>query len=79
MCHGTGIVPDDNENWFCSLPTEEKAKIIKMVINTCVSCIEHGTVRTRGCLLRQMAKGLLFLPCMDEDGIAEWLREEHKG
>ena len=26
MCHGTGIVPDNNENWFCSLSTEEKAK-----------------------------------------------------
>ena len=70
--------PMTNENWFCSLPTEEKAKIIKMVINTCVSCKEHGTVRTRGCLLRQnMAKGLLFLPCMDEDGIYEWLKQPH--
>lgn len=28
MCHGTGIVPDNNENWFCSLSTEEKAKVI---------------------------------------------------
>lgn len=26
MCHGKGIVPDNNENWFCSLSTEEKAK-----------------------------------------------------
>lgn len=25
MCNGTGIVPDNNENWFCSLSTEEKA------------------------------------------------------
>ena len=25
MCHGTGIVPDNNEYWFCSLSTEEKA------------------------------------------------------
>ena len=28
MCHGTGIVPDNNENWFCSLSTEEKAEVI---------------------------------------------------
>lgn len=26
MCHGTGIVPDNNENWFCRLSTKEKAK-----------------------------------------------------
>lgn len=25
MCHGSGIVPDNNENWFCSISTEEKA------------------------------------------------------
>lgn len=72
------IVPLTNEEWFCQLSTEEKAKIIKMVINTCVSCKEHKTVRTIGCLLRQnMAKGLLFLPCMDEDGICEWLKQPH--
>ena len=67
-----------NEEWFCQLSTAKKAKTIKMVINTCVSCKEHGTVRTRGCLLRQnMAKGLLFLPCMDEDGIVKWLKQPH--
>lgn len=32
MCHGTGIVPDNNENWFCSLPTEEKAKVLETII-----------------------------------------------
>ena len=82
----TGYIFDDskpkmqtNEEWFESLTTEKKAKIIKMVINICISCKEHNTVRTRGCLLRQnMAKNLLFLPCMDEDGICEWLKEIHK-
>lgn len=80
-CGGTGEieVEQTNEEWFCGLSTEEKAKTIKMVINICISCKEHGTVRTRGCLLRQnMAKGLLFLPCMDEDGICEWLKQPHK-
>ena len=28
MCNGTGIVPDNNEYWFCSLPTEEKATFL---------------------------------------------------
>ena len=28
MCHGTGIVPDNNEYWFCSLSTEEKADFL---------------------------------------------------
>ena len=70
--------PMTNEEWFESLTTEKKAKIIKMVINTCISCKEHKTVMTRGCLLRQnMAKNLLFLPCMDEDGICEWLKQPH--
>lgn len=32
MCHGSGIVPDNNENWFCSLPTEEKAKVLETII-----------------------------------------------
>lgn len=32
MCHGTGIVPDNNENWFCSLPTEEKAKFFHGIV-----------------------------------------------
>ena len=81
QCHGTGEieVEQTNEEWFDSLTTEKKAKIIKMVINTCISCEEHKTVMTRGCLLRQnMAKNLLFLPCIDEDGIIEWLKEIHK-
>ena len=74
-----GKEPMTNEEWFKSLTTEKKAKIIKMVINTCISCKEHKTVMTRGCLLRQnMAKNLLFLPCMDEDGICEWLKEKHE-
>ena len=78
LCGGSGEVLT-NEEWFESLTTEKKAKIIKMVINTCTSCKEHKTVMTRGCLLRQnMAKNLLFLPCMDEDGICEWLKETHK-
>lgn len=85
-CLGTGKVNDKgeqvrtHEEWFCQLNTEKKAKIIKMVINICILCKEHGTVRTRGCLLRQnMAKGLLFLPCMDEDGIVKWLKQPHGG
>ena len=81
VCNGTGEIndkPQTNEEWFESLTTEKKAKIIKMVINTCISCKEHKTVMTRGCLLRQnMAKNLLFLPCMDEDGICEWLKQPH--
>ena len=73
-------VEQTNEEWFDGLATEEKAKTIKMVINICISCTEHGAVRTKGCHLRQnMAKNLLFLPCMDEDGICEWLKQPHNG
>ena len=71
-------VEQTNEEWFDSLTTKKKAKIIKMVINICISCKEHKTIKTKGCLLRQkMAKNLLFLPCMDEDGIVEWLKQPH--
>lgn len=27
-CHGTGHINQTNEEWFCQLPTEEKAKVI---------------------------------------------------
>lgn len=65
-----------NEQWFDSQTTKKKAKIIKMVINICISCKEHKTIMTKGCPLRQkMAKNLLFLPCMDENGICEWLKQ----
>ena len=68
-----------NEEWFDSLTTKKKAKIIKRVINICLCCREHKTIIRKGCLLRQkMAKNLLFLPCMDEDGICEWLKQPHQ-
>ena len=35
MCNGTGEVEATNEEWFCSLSTEEKAKrIINIAVNS---------------------------------------------
>lgn len=28
MCNGTGKIKQTNEEWFCSLPTEEKAEVL---------------------------------------------------
>ena len=27
-CRGSGVIKQTNEEWFCQLPTEEKAKVI---------------------------------------------------
>lgn len=46
MCHGTGIVPDNNENWFCSLSTEEKAKWLEEKMTWAAQ--EQGTFTAKG-------------------------------
>ena len=38
-CHGTGEVEQTNEEWFCSLSTEEKAKeFVAIQLQECDSC-----------------------------------------
>ena len=32
-CNGTGEIKVTNEEWFCTLPTEEKAKVIVNIHN----------------------------------------------
>ena len=46
MCHGTGIVPDNNEYWFCSLSTEEKAKWLENKMTWAAQ--EQGTFTAKG-------------------------------
>ena len=46
MCHGTGIVPDNNEYWFCSLSTEEKAKWLEEKMTWAAQ--EQGTFTAKG-------------------------------
>lgn len=37
--------PPTNEEWFCSLPTEEKAKILVGAIKDCGWCLDGGQPR----------------------------------
>jgi len=36
FCHGKGEVVQTNEEWFCGLPTEEKAVVIMNIRNLAV-------------------------------------------
>jgi len=74
-CHGTGTVrvegkPITNEEWFCNLSTEEKAKfILKKFINGSLCDICRWDCRER-CFVRS-----------DEEEIKvvqEWLKAVHK-
>lgn len=46
-CEGTGQMEENNEDWFCRLPTEEKANVLaqfEMLIklkgnHSCIGCI----------------------------------------
>ena len=63
-CHGKGNVaePHTNEEWFCSLSAEEKAKFFKN-FNPCDKCPARKICDTiRNC----------------ENSFLEWLKEEHK-
>ena len=62
-CHGTGIVPDDNEHWFCFLPTEEKANIFG---NMLFEAWKDG-------LAEEMHDKYFY-----EDLVESWLKAEHR-
>jgi hypothetical protein len=64
MCHGTGIVPDNNENWFCSLPTEEKAKWL-------ADNFGYVAYKGSGGKPKRVQEDLV-------EYWQEWLKEEHK-
>ena len=60
-CNGTGKVDITNEDWFCSLPTEEKAKFFKN-FNPCDKCPAQKICDTvRNC----------------ENSFLKWLKEKH--
>lgn len=73
MCHGTGIVPDNNEYWFCSLSTEEKAKYIAK------SMYFYDVGMPMGEALRASIRHEQGLNRTLEDDVIEWLKQPHKG
>ncbi len=61
-CHGTGEIEVTNEEWFCSLSTEEKAKFLKN-FNPCDKCPARKICDTvRNC----------------ENSFLKWLKEKHE-
>ena len=73
-CHGYGYVGVKalmtNEEWFCSLSTEEKAKWMAKHMSFCEVC-EIVTCRGDGCLRFDREN------MTETDAFREWLKEKH--
>ena len=61
-CNGTGKIEATNEEWFCGLSTEEKAKFFVMIEMTAMHPIKRGAV--------DMEKFI--------EEVVEWLKQPHK-
>ena len=73
-CHGSGEVSETdvtNEEWFASLPTEEKAKWMAKHMSFCEVC-EIQTCRGDGC--QRFDRGSMT----ETDAFREWLKEKHE-
>ncbi len=66
ICGGTGDttnnIPPTNEQWFCSLPTDEKAKWLSNRDEFIYDCVQRSVTPK----------------IMDKDEWKEWLKGEHK-
>ena len=71
FCDGKGVIkPMTNEEWFCSLSTEEKAKWMAKHMSFCEVC-EIQTCRGDGC--QRFDRGSMT----ETDAFREWLKEVH--
>ena len=66
----SGKVEQTNEEWFCSLSTEEKAKWMAKHMSFCEVC-EIQTCRGDGC--QRFDRGSMT----ETDAFREWLKEIH--
>ena len=66
-CHGSGKVEQTNEEWFCTLSTEEKAEWIAK--QKCDGCNDEPYDDKHGTCKYCMAK--------KTEQIMEWLKEKH--
>ena len=64
--------PMTNEEWFCQLTTEEKAKWMAKHMSFCEVC-EIKTCRGDGC--QRFDRGSMT----ETDAFREWLKEKHNG
>ena len=69
-CGGSGVIEQTNEEWFCSLSTEEKAKGFESIIDDCLWCAEDYEERSRHC-------NTICKFC-DREKTMEWLKAVHK-
>lgn len=66
-----GKEPMTNEEWFCGLSTEEKAKWMAKHMSFCEVC-EIQTCRGDGC--QRFDRGSMT----ETDAFREWLKEKHE-
>ena len=76
VCHGKGEInafkPMTNEEWFCNLPTEEKAKVLYnffMARTFCQICPENNV-----CDIGYKCK----YRSGEVEDFVEWLKEQHQ-
>ena len=69
-CNGTGKVEQTNEEWFCNLPTEEKAEWMAKHMSFCEVC-EIVTCLGGGCERFDRSMN-------EKDAFEEWLKQPHK-
>ncbi len=73
-CNGTGEI-QNNEEWFASLSTKEKAKLLFKLTYKCYWCGREYTPRS---LSLYNEKECPFKKCMkDKKDFEKWLKEKH--
>ena len=76
-CHGSGEVSEvemTEEEWFCNLSTEEKARFLHDIQFSCNTC----TLTSFRFYKSNIMKCPLQVSCAKENGIVEWLKQPHK-
>lgn len=72
-CNGTGEVELTNEEWFCGLSTEEKAKWMFRLTYKCYWCGREYE-KTK----KYNEKECPFQKCLDDSkGFEKWLKQPH--
>lgn len=72
-CHGTGEIEQTNEEWFCQLPTEEKAKVLFILIEN----IKNGESVYTAIEKAIKDKDVKLPPITEHLFFREWLKQPH--
>lgn len=77
ICGGTGDttnnIPPTNEQWFCTLSTEEKAEFSMRVFKNCAWCLDGGSPQE--CPFNEF----LDCPVESKENMMKWLKEKRNG